>query len=466
MLKVVIWGTGSGSAGLPEACLVRDVQIIAYVDNQSEKWGTIYQERTVISPKDIFDIVCDYYIIASIYYEEIEQQLLELGISQEKIIYYNVSQPQKCLSMLGLPKYLLKKGFSLDQGKLNETWEIFKINGFIDKVIEFDKSINPALIRKLIKSYIQAKEHEKSCLAPYQTGANWKSFMELTRKPFYKAMKEQNTDKIAELLQNFFRNCLSTGIMGGEQAFKNSKDNPEVYKEFLHNFKVWTYSINSDCEIQELAMPPVGNPYGFDVEGQLINTNCFWNHYRAHYCNKLLDGQEKSIVAEIGGGYGGFAYYLLKNNQSIAYINFDLPENLLISSYYLSLAYPDKRVLYFNEVKPLTEDLLKDYDIILMPHYMLLQLPDLSVDFFINTISLSEMEYDTICEYISQISRTCKSYFYHENLMEAPVGYSGFPTEVFPKPAYFKEMSRSLSRWIPFDVYSKHSYYECLYIRE
>jgi len=164
---------------------------------------------------------------------------------------------------------------------------------------------------------------------------------------------------------------------------------------------------------------------------------------------------------------GLFCYFLMKRMNRPVYIDFDLPENLLVESYFLSMAFPEKRILYYRgSDQAITRQTLADYDIILMPNFMLPALEDQSVDLFINTISFSEMEYATIAEYLKQIERTCRKYFYHENLADFNFSYKSYPVDLFPIPETFREIMTAASRWPHFSFTSRdHSYVESLYVR-
>jgi hypothetical protein len=154
---------------------------------------------------------------------------------------------------------------------------------------------------------------------------------------------------------------------------------------------------------------------------------------------------------EIGGGAGTFAYYLLSACPGLTYIDFDLPDTLAITSYYLGAAYPDARMALYGEDDP--ERVLRhlsDYDFVLYPNFALTLLPDASVDLALNTRSLSEMSYDTVAEYIRQIGRCCRSYFIHENsTADRKVWYAPeVPAQAFPiDSTEFKLLYQNLSPW-------------------
>jgi hypothetical protein len=118
----------------------------------------------------------------------------------------------------------------------------------------------------------------------------------------------------------------------------------------------------------------------------------------------------------------------------------DIPEVLLISSYYLLLAFPEKKFLLYGEGKPTS-----DYDIVLMPNFVLPQLADKSVDLFFNSCSFSEMDYNIVKEYLSQIERVSNKYLMHINHNARLVWYNGgkkitnmIADEVVPNPELFQ----------------------------
>ena len=97
---------------------------------------------------------------------------------------------------------------------------------------------------------------------------------------------------------------------------------------------------------------------------------------------------------------------------------------------------------------------------------MLPYFKDNSIDLFINTISLGEMGYDTICEYLKQIDRIGSGYFYHENIANIPA-YTGYPVSTYPEMKNFKQINTAISRWGSFDAYSKdYIYTENLLVKD
>ncbi|MAT43213.1 MAG: hypothetical protein CL609_12795 [Anaerolineaceae bacterium] len=81
-----------------------------------------------------------------------------------------------------------------------------------------------------------------------------------------------------------------------------------------------------------------------------------------------------------------------------------------------------------------------------MPIFELSKLKSNSVDLFVNTHSLSEMEYHSVNEYIQQITIVTRAYFYHKNYeLRRNIGYGHMeiPAASFPiNPQIFQLIYR------------------------
>lgn len=84
MDKYVIFGATSGGYNLSK--YLTDIEIIAYCDNDSSKWGVI-GELPIIGPVDLEKYDYDYIVIGSSAVKEITAQLVnDLGIAKDKVI--------------------------------------------------------------------------------------------------------------------------------------------------------------------------------------------------------------------------------------------------------------------------------------------------------------------------------------------------------------------------------------------
>ncbi|MBD8840703.1 methyltransferase [Paenibacillus sp. CFBP 13594] len=90
MKKVVLFGAGDGGLRVSYS-LIGDFEVIAFVDNDSNKQGETLLGKPVLSPEKLSEIDYDFIIIANIHGDAIYEQLtMDLGVKASKIIdYYN-----------------------------------------------------------------------------------------------------------------------------------------------------------------------------------------------------------------------------------------------------------------------------------------------------------------------------------------------------------------------------------------
>ncbi len=441
----------------------------AILDNNPAKTGKIHQGVTVVPPQQLAETKPDYILVLSMAFDSIADQAAGLGFPRERMIAVN-NDPVAALKKLGGTTYLSHYTHACDGQALHTSLRHYRLNG---KMIRDNPSPVPTerqleIVTTLSEHFRRAHNDAKQVPRIYQVGENWGSVIRRHKNSISSLALDHDVSGLAAMLANFFRNSLGASICSDAAAFKKFTEDPIPAVWLQHNLEVWAALLDGDGVLEEMAMPPIGNPFGYDVEGHVVNWNSIVNHARAYRCLRMLQDIERPVIGDIGGGFGGFAYSLLRRQSPLVYINFDIPENLIISSYYLSMAFPDKRFLFYDSYDmPMDRETLQQYDAVLLPNFMIPRMEGLSVNFFNNTISFSEMEYDTICEYFCQIDRVCNKYFYHENLSCHPVGYKGFPSSVFPRPRHFRLIFSSFSPWKGLDAYQRgHSYLERLYVRQ
>jgi hypothetical protein len=161
----------------------------------------------------------------------------------------------------------------------------------------------------------------------------------------------------------------------------------------------------------------IGNMHGMDAGGKAIMLPAFHQSYFAQSIGTLLasKGPARTTVVEIGGGYGSLAYHLFRDTKLTAtYVSLDIPEMCVISAYFLRSCFPGKKLLLYGE-GPVDAAALREYDIIVMPNFVLKELPPACCDLVFNSHSMTQMTPGTIREYLRQIDRTCTGFFYHAN---------------------------------------------------
>lgn len=326
------------------------------------------------------------------------------------------------------------------ESPLSEEAEVFFSLDALTRGLQVDNLIAPdereyQLVGELCDFFSQMKELQSGLPEDAQPGGEWRVHTE--EKPMlYRALLDKDIHSAASLLGNFWRNDL--GVIVKEYAtFPQLEASPEARlsfaKNMAHNLMVWTHLFGRP--VRDLQTPKVGNPWGYLWEEVLIGPKVLRYNALARQSALLLGNIRRPIIAEIGAGYGGYASALLASDFSGTYIDFDLPETLVIAAYFLRKSLPGKRILLHNGLNHTWPGDLSAFDIVLSPNWGISALPDDSVDLFLNTFSLSEMGRDKMEAYIRTIQSACTSYFLHNNMDRVGVVNAGFertPASAFP----------------------------------
>jgi len=344
------------------------------------------------------------------------------------------------------------------------------LQGQVD--LNIDRRYQAIVLKRIAEAYNKAVVMQSRAPEPYQPGSKWKPQIEHERREYIQALKKQDLPRLTTLFENFFRNSGALSILKKNlypQLTRRPPFGTIAQKEYvagvLHDVNVWKEYFGKST-VEDLKIPAIGNPFGYPIDGVIVTGSSASLNYYARRSNAMLAEVADAVVAEIGSGFGGLFYYLMKENPKAICLDFDLPEVLVMAQYFLMMAYPQKRFLLFGE--PGSEDRLsaktmQDFDIILMPNYKLVDLDDDMVDLFLNFHSLSEMDPVTIAEYIRQITRVSGGFFFHENSQVArQIGYGKLevPVEKYPiSPQDFKLLYKMTAIW------SEPRYMEFLYIK-
>lgn len=83
--RIVIFGASGGAIKVAKTFENLGIDFEIYVDNDEKKWGTVIKGKEVKNPLVLKDNIYEI-VIASIYQEEIEQQLREMGINLDMVV--------------------------------------------------------------------------------------------------------------------------------------------------------------------------------------------------------------------------------------------------------------------------------------------------------------------------------------------------------------------------------------------
>jgi putative sugar O-methyltransferase len=219
------------------------------------------------------------------------------------------------------------------------------------------------------------------------------------------------------MYRNFFRDPCSTGLLGvpfGMSKAYFGGTIKDIHRRFylshvLYRFDYWKAQTQSRFELRDLAGPGIGNPFGVLIGGTHINVGAEYAHYCAHRIDSMLDSKA-ATVAEIGGGFGGMAYYLLRDRPEVTYLDFDVPESIALTSYYLIKAFPKLKFLLYGEDR-LTADAISQADVVLLPLFELETMPADSIDLTFSSHAMSDISSGAMVEYLEHINRTTRDCF-------------------------------------------------------
>jgi hypothetical protein len=335
-----------------------------------------------------------------------------------------------------------------------------KMVASIERAPENEREMMP----RLITSFSAAKRKQQSLSGPYAPVGVWEAYLKVHWRRYYEAIAGDDKETLARYLRSFFRNEALDGFWGKGifKGFLESGDiesSPVNATKMLQHFAVWKAACPQNS-IQELEAPRIGNPWGYLFDGSVLYEPVFEYHFQSQYFKRLLSGLQSPVIVEIGGGFGGLAYQILKAMPNAKYVGFDLPENILLQGYYLSCAFPHAKIHFYdgNSVT-LDRKMLDSYNIVLMPNFELPQMESMLADLIINVRSLSEMALETIDEYFRQIDRVGRLFFFHENIFKArPDGAFGIPSTDFPELKNFVLAASAESRW---PKYQRDTVYPC-----
>lgn len=93
MISILIWGSGEGAKRIVNNIFEENVRIIAFVDNSVKMQGKDLYGKEIIAPDRVKSLLYDYLVIGTFKYAEVNEQLKQLGLDDNRVInYYEFSR--------------------------------------------------------------------------------------------------------------------------------------------------------------------------------------------------------------------------------------------------------------------------------------------------------------------------------------------------------------------------------------
>jgi putative sugar O-methyltransferase len=282
-----------------------------------------------------------------------------------------------------------------------------------------DSSDDDALLERICTAYIRAVKQQQSAPSAYQATQWWQQVRHGSLGPVIRALLIKDIKTLRRMYRNFFRDPCSSGLLGApygmSKAYFSGKIK-DVHRRFylshvLYRFDYWNAQTDGRFALRALAGPGIGNPFGVLIDGTHINVGAEYAHYCAHRIDSML-APEFATVAEIGGGFGGMAYYLLRDRANVTYFDFDVPESIALTSYYLIKAFPKLKFLLYGE-GALTKKTIAQADVVLLPVFELESMPAESIDITFSSHAMSDVSSGAMVEYLKHIDRMTKDYLFY-----------------------------------------------------
>jgi hypothetical protein len=274
-----------------------------------------------------------------------------------------------------------------------------------------------APLDRICAAYNATVEHPESSDPSYHATGWWQQIRERSLGPVRQALRRRDIAALRAMYSNFFRDPCCTGLtavpygmidvyFGGRMTDLHRS----IYlADALYRLDHWKRETGGRFSLSDLAIPSVGNPFGVCLEGTLLSARAEFQHSCAVRLAGLLEAKP-STVAEIGGGFGGMAYYLLRDRPETKYFDFDVPESIALATYFLMKSFPHKSFLLFGE-RPLSEEAIADADLVLMPLFEMKRLQDASIDVTFSSHAMTDIEVKELASYLETIHRITRNRF-------------------------------------------------------
>jgi len=246
--------------------------------------------------------------------------------------------------------HLLEYWFLAATKRNHFTMSEFK-EGFSDHLLSKGEKyyLDDKSLQRIFDAYIKSKDDQVDQPIPYQIGGEWKHLIAYSYQELSAHIVSGNIAEARIILSNFAKDKVSLGLSACGNIKKNYFIHLKMLNDYNKSYPLWKSltGLTNDC----MLYPKIGNLHGLSHGKEIVSPTSFRASYFANRINELLfkKAVNSSItIAEIGGGYGGLAYFLFKNYPSFncKYYNLDIPESNLLITFFLMSSFPEKHFVY------------------------------------------------------------------------------------------------------------------------
>jgi len=316
--------------------------------------------------------------------------------------------------------------------------------GYPAKQVRAEEADDTQLLDRICAAYRTTIEEAPRHSRDYGPSLWWKRVERRKLSEVQRALRMRDIPALRVMYENFFCTACGTGLVrrpikiedAGNQFDSKDVRLSVIREDTFYRVGYWRTQTDGRLPISVLESPDVGNPFGVTIDGTLIAAGAESQHACAHRIARIAGAQ--STVVEIGGGFGNMAYYLLKADATIKYVDFDIPESLALTAYFLGRSAPDRAMVLYGEKEFASGPKSAD-EVALMPPWMMERLPDKCVDVTFSSHVLWDLIPSAREKYLEEIARFTSGVLIDisNEKDEAAESYGSLFTCVARRPSYW-----------------------------
>ncbi len=174
--------------------------------------------------------------------------------------------------------------------------------------------------------------------------------------------------------------------------------------------------------LSSISESSAGNNLTFQYRGKRLSEKIIFHSIVVSDILKVIrfSHRQRSVILDIGSSYGALSRILKYYTPNSCHILLDLPETLILTSYFIKYNFPDAKIALLDDIEDSLDSfsrLSDEYDFIIIPPAILNYIDSKTVDLVINSASMAFMQESYLNFYLESIDRVLRDggYFYSLN---------------------------------------------------